>query len=93
MPTSKNPPDKRNYKKEDRYEDSPSQIKHREERNLLRAHTAAKLGHDPVGDVAHIKPLAGGGINSLGNSRVESIAKNRSWRKGQKGYHVPIDKG
>jgi hypothetical protein len=93
MPTSKNPPDKRNYKKEDRYEDSPAQIKHREERNLLRAHTAAKLGHDPVGDVAHIKPLAGGGINSLGNSRVESIAKNRSWRKGQKGYHVPIDKG
>jgi hypothetical protein len=91
--TSKNPPDKRNYKKEDRYEDSPAQIKHREERNLLRAHTAAKLGHDPVGDVAHIKPLAGGGINSLGNSRVESIAKNRSWRKGQKGYHVPIDKG
>jgi hypothetical protein len=91
--TSKNPPDKRNYKKEDRYEDSPAQIKHREERNLLRAHTAAKLGHDPVGDVAHIKPLAGGGINSLGNSRVESISKNRSWRKGQKGYHVPIDKG
>jgi hypothetical protein len=46
-----------------------------------------------LGDVAHIKPLAGGGINSLGNSRVETVAKNRSWRKGQKGYHVPIDKG
>ena len=92
MSISKNPPQRRDYKKEDLYEDSPAQIKHREERNLLRAHTAAKLGHAPLGDVAHIKPLAGGGINSLGNSRVESIAKNRSWRKGQKGYHVPIDK-
>jgi hypothetical protein len=91
--TSKNPPSRRDYKKEDRYEDTAAQIKHREERNLLRAHTAAKLGHAPAGDVAHIKPLAGGGINSLGNSRVESVAKNRGWRKGQKGYHVPIDKG
>ena len=91
MSTSKNPPQRRDYKKEDRYENTPEQVKHREERNLLRAHTAAKLGHAPAGDVAHIVPLAGGGINSLGNSRVESIAKNRSWRKGQKGYHVPKD--
>lgn len=90
---SKNPPDKRNYKKEDRYEDSPAQIRHREERNLLRAHMTAKLGHPLHGDVAHINPLAGGGINSLGNARVESVAKNRSWRKGQHGYKVPIDKG
>jgi hypothetical protein len=90
--TSKNPPSRRDYKKEDRYEDSPAQIRHREERNLLRAHTAAKLGHAPSGDVAHIVPLAGGGSNSLTNSRVESIKKNRSWRKGQKGYSVPEDK-
>lgn len=89
--TSKNPPDKRNYKKEDLYEDSPSQIRHREARNLLRAQTTRKLGHKPAGDVAHINPLDSGGINSLGNSRVESVAKNRSWRKGQKGYHVPKD--
>ena len=93
MPTSKNPPSKRDYKKEDRYENTPAQIKHREERNLLRAHMAKKLGHAPAGDVAHIKPLDGGGSNSLGNARVESVAKNRSWRGGQKKYHVPIDKG
>jgi hypothetical protein len=92
MHTSKNPPQRRDYKKEDRYEDTPAQIKHREERNLLRAHTAAKLGHAPAGDVAHIVPLAGGGTNSLGNSRVESVAKNRGWRAGQKKYHVPVDK-
>jgi hypothetical protein len=89
--TSKNPPSRRDYKKEDRYEDTPAQIKHREERNLLRAHTAKKLGHNPVGDVAHIKPLNSGGSNSLTNSRVESIKKNRSWRAGQHGYKVPRD--
>ena len=88
---SQNPASRRDYKKEDFYENTPEQVKHREERNLLRAHTAKRLGHAPAGDVAHIKPLDGGGANSLGNSRVESVAKNRSWRKGQKGYHVPKD--
>jgi hypothetical protein len=91
MPTSKNPPQRRDYKKEEHYEDSPAQVKHREERNLLRAHTAKRLGHNPAGDVAHIKPLDREGRNTLGNSRVESVAKNRSWRKGQRGYHVPDD--
>lgn len=92
MPISKNPPDKRNYKKEDRYENTPEQIKHREERNLLRAHMTKKAGHALSGDVAHITPLAGGGSNSLGNARVESVHKNRSWRAGQRKYNVPIDK-
>jgi hypothetical protein len=92
MPTSSNPPQRRDYKKEARYEDTPEQIKHREERNRLRAQTTKKLGHSPTGDVAHITPLDGGGGNSMGNSRVESVNKNRSWRKGQKGYKVPIDK-
>lgn len=90
--TSKNPPQRRDYKKEDRYEDTPAQIKHREERNLLRAHMAKKAGHPLHGDVAHINPLAGGGSNSLTNARVESIKQNRSWRKGQRGYAVPVDK-
>lgn len=92
MSTSSNPPQRRDYKKEDRYEDTPAQVQHREERNQLRAQTTRKLGHSPAGDVAHIKPLASGGANSLGNSRVESVNKNRSWRKGQKGYAVPVDK-
>lgn len=91
MSTSKNPPSRRDYKKEDRYEDSPAQIRHREERNLLHAHMAKKVGHPLTGDVAHINPLAGGGANSLSNARVESVHKNRSWRAGQKKYHVPKD--
>lgn len=83
---------RRDYRKATAYEDSPEQVKHREERNLLRAHETKKLGHNPVGkDIAHITPLAGGGINSMGNARVESVHKNRSWRKGQKKYHVPLD--
>ena len=92
MSISKNPPSKRDYKKEEHYEDSPAQIKHREERNLLRAHMEKKLGHPLHGDVAHINPLAGGGRNDLTNARVESIHKNRSWRAGRKGYSVPVDK-
>jgi hypothetical protein len=92
VPTSKNPPSRRDYKKEDRYENTPEQVKHREERNLLRAHMAKKVGHPLHGDVAHINPLASGGSNSLTNARVESIKKNRSWRAGRKGYSVPIDK-
>jgi hypothetical protein len=90
--TSKNPPSRRDYKKEDRYEDSPAQIRHREERNHLRSEMEKRAGHPLTGDVAHIVPLAGGGANSLGNARVESIHKNRSWRAGQKKYEVPVDK-
>jgi hypothetical protein len=88
---SKNPASKRNYAVEDKREDTPTEVKHREERNKLRAQTAKKLGHAPKGDVAHITPLAGGGRNTLANSRVESVGKNRSWRAGQKGYRVPRD--
>ena len=92
--TSKNPADKRNYKKEAQYEDSPIQIKHREERNASRAAFTKASGKALPGDrdVAHIKPLAGGGPNTRANERVEAIKQNRSWRKGQKGYHVPVDK-
>jgi hypothetical protein len=93
MPTSKNPPDKRNYKREyAEYQGTPEQIKHREERNKLHAQEVKKVGHKLVGDVAHIKSLKAGGPNSLSNARVESINQNRSWRKGQKGYKVPVDK-
>ena len=89
---SKNPPGKRDYKKEARYEDAPAQIKHREERNKARAMETRKLGHKPAGDVAHIIPEAGGGHTTARNIRVETVARNRSWRAGQKGYRVPVDK-
>ena len=89
---SKNPPEKRNYKHEyAEYQGRPDQIKHRAERNEARRAEAKKLGHPPVGDVAHITPLKSRGANTLANEKVESAAKNRSWRKGQRGYTVPKD--
>lgn len=74
------------------YEDTPEQVKHREERNASRL-AAAREGKKVKGkDVAHIKPLAGGGSNLRANERVESVARNRGWRRGQHGYKVPEDK-
>ena len=94
MSISKNPPGKRNYRHEyDAYQGKPEQIKHRAERNHARAVLEKANGPKTLsGDVAHIVPLDGGGGNTRKNAKVESPAKNRSWRKGQKGYHVPVDK-
>jgi hypothetical protein len=91
--TSKNPPEKRDYKHEyAEYQGRPEQIKHRAERNASHARAEKSAGHKLSGDVAHIKPLDRGGSNSNSNERVEAVAKNRSWRRGQRGYHVPDDK-
>jgi putative SOS response-associated peptidase YedK len=90
---SKNPSWKRDYQKEDKYEDSPTQVKHRELRNKARSELT-KARHKSIShnlDVAHIEPLAGRGTDAARNLRVETIKKNRSWRRGQKGYHVPKD--
>jgi hypothetical protein len=78
---------KRDYQKEDKYEDTPKQVLNREARNRA----SYKLGK-PGKDVAHVKPLSGGGTNAPKNLRVESVAKNRGWRGGQRGYKVPVDK-
>jgi hypothetical protein len=88
---SKNPASKRDYQREDKREDTSTEVKHREERNLARAHETKRLGHKPAGDVAHITPLKGGGSSSPSNLRVETVARNRGWRGGQKGYKVPKD--
>jgi hypothetical protein len=82
----------RDYKREDKYEDTPTQVAHREERNLARAHETKKLGHKPSGDVGHKQPLSGSGHTSPGNVRIETVKQNRGWRKGQSGYKVPTEK-
>ena len=87
---SSNPPSKRDYKKEAQFENTPERIKQREERNQARAEETKKLGRAPQGDVTTLPPS--GGANTSRNEKVESAAKNRSWRKGQRGYHVPLDK-
>jgi hypothetical protein len=79
-------------KADERYEDSPTQVKHREERNLARSHVAKASGKKLSGDVAHFNPLSGGGSNTRSNVHVETVAKNRGWRKGESGYKVPTEK-
>ena len=81
----------RDYTNATKYEETPTQVKHREERNRARREETKKLGHPPKGDVAHIKPMATGGKTAPGNIKVESVNKNRSWRAGRKGYSVPRD--
>lgn len=76
---------------EDRYEDKPEQVKHREERNRLRAEETKRLGHKPTGDVAHIIPISSK-RSDTSNVRVETVRKNRGWRKGESGYKVPKEK-
>jgi hypothetical protein len=84
----------RDYRKATAYEEQPEQVRHREERNRARALVAAKTGRKAISgrDIAHIESLGKGGSNAPTNLRAEAVRKNRSWRKGQKGYNVPIDK-
>lgn len=83
---------KRNYEKEDKYENRPDQVRNREARNRARAHETKKLGHSPTGDVAHRVPLSGKGSSGDSNVHVETVKANRGWRKGQSGYKVPTEK-
>ena len=79
-------------KKDERYEDKPINVKHREERNLARRQfKEAGAKGLPGDDIAHIKPLSGGGANTRANERLETVARNRGWRKGESGYTVPVD--
>jgi hypothetical protein len=55
---------------------------------------AVRNGTSPIGDgkdIAHKVAGINGGKLTKGNEKIESAKKNRSWRKGQKGYKVPVD--
>jgi hypothetical protein len=78
----------RDYKKDTAYENTPEQIKHREERNAARA-ALIKAGRVQKGDgldVDHRHMLKSGGSNDPSNWDVKTIKKNRGWRKGKHGY-------
>lgn len=71
------------------YNARPEQVAKRVLNNAARRE-AIKDGRARVGDgkdVAHIKSLENGGTNAKGNTRVESRAKNRGWRKGSGSYN------
>lgn len=73
----------RKYKKAAAYEDTPEQVKNREERNKARAHLM-KEGRVSKGDgkdVDHIKPLSKGGTSTKANLKVKSASANRSFSR------------
>lgn len=65
------------------YHSRPEQIKNRSNRNKARRMMADEgLVHKgDRKDVAHIKPLIKGGGNSRANFRINSRARNRSFRR------------
>lgn len=82
----------RDYKKEYRdYQGTPEQIKKRAERNHARLEVKKKLGEAAIKgkDIGHKRALDNGGSNKSSNTEVQSVAENRGWRKGRKGYSVP----
>ncbi len=71
------------------YNARPEETAKRVKNNAARRE-AIKDGRASVGDgkdVAHVKSLENGGTNAKGNTRVESRAKNRGWRKGSSSYN------
>ena len=64
------------------------------ERRRERRHEIA-AGKVKIGDgedIAHVVPASRGGKTVASNLKVEAAAKNRSWRAGEAGYKVPVDK-
>lgn len=79
----------RKYGQATAYENTPEQVKHREERNRAR-YKLLKEGKVKKGDgkdVAHVKALDKGGSNKDG-VRVESKTTNRSFKRDSKGNLV-----
>jgi len=79
----------RSYKQAAKYEDTPEQVKHREERNAERRRLmrAGKVRKGDGKDVAHKVALDKGGSNKQGVF-VESASANRSFKRDSKGNLV-----
>lgn len=83
---SKNPAHKRDYKRERQYDGRPDVKEKRAARNRARrkAEKEGKVKKGDGKDVDHVTPLRKN--SKATKTRVVSAAKNRSWRKGKKGY-------
>jgi len=77
----------RNYAKEEKYEDSPAQVRNRAARNKARRQYEKKHGDLPTDmEVDHIKPLSKGGApTSAGNLRAVPASVNRSFSRTKTG--------
>lgn len=89
MPSkSKNPKEKRNYKKEyERDQSSEARKKYRAElqRKNRENQKAGKTSKGDGKDESHAKDVRKGGSAS-GKTTPRPASKNRAWRKGKKGY-------
>ena len=69
----------------------PTQVRNREARNKARLELE-KEGRVRKGDnkdVGHLRALDNKGATSESNVKVQTVASNRGWRRGRKGYSVP----
>jgi putative SOS response-associated peptidase YedK len=75
----------RKYTNAAKYEAQPEQVKNRVARNAARSKLmkAGKVSKGDGKDVAHVKAFDKGGANKNG-VRVESAAKNRSFKRDSK---------
>ena len=75
----------RDYKKENKYQSQPQQVKNRVARNAARRKLMreGKVHKGDGMDVAHIKAFDKGGSNKNG-VRVESASANRSFKRDSK---------
>jgi len=73
----------RPYKKEEKYEDSPEQVKNRVARNKARRQLmkAGRVHKGDGKDVDHAIPLSKGGANTPSNLRVKTASQNRSFSR------------
>ena len=73
----------RPYKKEEKYEDSPEQVKNRVARNKARRQLmkAGRVHKGDGKDVDHAIPLSKGGSNSPKNLKVKTASQNRSFSR------------
>ena len=73
----------RKYVQAEAYEDTPAQVKNREERNKARAHLMkdGRVSKGDGKDVDHIKPLSKGGSSAKSNLKVKSASSNRSFSR------------
>jgi hypothetical protein len=83
---SKNPPEKRDYKKE-YARDQKKRIKYRTELNKVNRQLQ-KEGKATKGDgkdVSHVSDVRKG-ASPASKTKLEDAKTNRDWRKGKKGY-------
>lgn len=83
----------RSYREAAKYEDTPKQVKNREERNRARydMEKAGKVTKGDQKDVDHIKPLSRGGETKPSNLRILTQRDNRSFHRNGHKWVGPAD--